>query len=131
MNAPRPSAIRLISKARGGKAPRPPFGLRAWSPDADAAAVVLDAAGLEVDEASGVASQLPLASALPAGAAVIVFGAAAGPRHFWNRLLWGGTIPVSRAARCGALIMRGYVEVGAGRDETTNADLAWGRVPGP
>ncbi len=129
MIAPRPSAIRLVTSVRGGKVPRPPFGLRTWSSEAEASAIVLDATDLEIDEVGGVAKQLPLASTLPPGASLVVFGVAVGAQHFWNRFLGGGTVPVSRAARCGALIVRGYVDVGAGRDETTHADLAWGWVP--
>jgi hypothetical protein len=35
---------------------------------------------------------------------------------------------VSRAARCTALVARGYLRVGAGIDPDTDADLAWGYV---
>lgn len=36
---------------------------------------------------------------------------------------------VSRAARCTALVVRGYIRVGAGTDPDTDADLAWGYAP--
>lgn len=36
---------------------------------------------------------------------------------------------VSRAARCTALVARGYIRVGAGTDPDTDADLCWGYSP--
>ena len=36
---------------------------------------------------------------------------------------------VSRAARCTALVARGYMRVGAGTDPDTDADLCWGYAP--
>ena len=73
--------------------------------------------------------QVPPATALPPGAPVVVFGGAIAPRRFWTRILGDTLVPVTRAARCGALIARGYVDVGAGLDATTKADLAWGFSP--
>jgi hypothetical protein len=110
-----------------GKAPRPPFGLRSWEPSAAATAILLDVRGRSTCTAADVAGQLPLASTLPPGTPVVVLGAAANDSPLWR--LFARGFPVSRAARCSALIARGYVDVGAGVDVATGADLAWGTSP--
>ncbi len=129
MTAPEaPSELRLVTQIRG-KAPRPPFGLKAWSASGDAFAVLLSRAiaGGEEMGASEVAAQLPAASSLPARTPVWVLGTAAGDGAMWR--LFGRGSAVSRAARCSALVARGYVDVGAGVDAASGADLAWGRAP--
>jgi len=130
VKAPRPPALRLVTTAPTGGRSRPLFGLTAWTPDAPAAAVVLDAAGLTGDDAGAVARQLPDATTLPEGTLVVVSGAALRGVGILGRLFGGATAPVSRAARCGALVARGYVEVGGGVDPATKIDIAWGRAPG-
>ena len=100
--------------------------LRAWSPTADAIAVLLDAAdGGEPRTIAGVAAQLPHASTLPSGTPVFVLGTAAAARPFWH--LFARGVPIPRAARCTALLARGYVDIGA--DEVDGDDLAWGHAP--
>jgi hypothetical protein len=128
MKPPRPRALRLTTRAQGAKPPAPPFGLRTWSPDAQATAVLLDATGVDLAEVGAVAQQIPGADALPGGTPVLVLGAAARPGSFWRRILGGRRIPVARATRCTALIARGYVDVGAG--DADGVDVAWGWVPG-
>jgi hypothetical protein len=91
--------------------------------------VWLDAAALNGDDVAAIARQLPPASTLPEGTPLVVLGVAAGTGGLWGKLLGGGP-SVSRAARCGALIARGYVDVGAAADASTKADIAWGRAPG-
>jgi hypothetical protein len=129
VKAPQPSTIRLVTTARTGKPPRPPFGIRAWTPDAPGAAVLLDAGPLNGDGIDAVARQLPLASTMTPGAPVVVFGAAVTTSGVWGKLLGGGRRPIDRATRCGALIARGYIDIGAGVDPATKTELAWGRVP--
>jgi|HubBroStandDraft_1064217.scaffolds.fasta_scaffold65154_2 hypothetical protein len=120
--------MRLLTTARTRKPPRPPLGLLGWTPDAPAAAILLDAAALIGDELTAIARQLPPATTMAAGAPIVVFGVAAGGGGFWGRMLGSG-LHVSRATRCGALVARGYVDVGAGLDNVTKMDIAWGRTP--
>jgi hypothetical protein len=124
MNVPRPSAIRLETRARPAKPPRPPFGLETWSEQASALAVVLDAADLDPEDPASVATQIPEASSLEPGTCVYVMGAASRGAGVLARLM--GKVTVSRAARCSALLARGYVGIGAGVDDVSGADVAWG-----
>ena len=121
----RPSAMRLHTRSHGARIPAPPFGLRAWSDNATAVAVLLDASGIDVNDPEQIAEQLPLAADLPPATFVFVLGSAARARGV---LRWIGlrTTPVTRAARCTALVARGYVGVGGGVDDATGDDLVWG-----
>jgi hypothetical protein len=116
----------LMSQTNGTRLPRPPFGLPAWTPTADAVAVSIDMRGAD-GSPSAVAAQVPLASALPPGTPVVVLGVAARGASIWTRFARGVSVP--RAARCGALLARGYVDIGAGTDDVSGADLAWGFAP--
>jgi hypothetical protein len=127
MNVPRPDGLRLQTRARSGKMPRPPFGLRAWSDEAAAIAVVLDASLCDIEDAAEVATQIPDPATLDPGARVFVLGAASRGAGLLRRIL--GTASVPRAVRCTALLARGYVSIGAGVDEVSGADVAWGTVP--
>jgi hypothetical protein len=73
---------------------------------------------------------LPDPAELPPGTMVVVLGEIAAARSLARSVLavFGRVRSVSRALRCTALVARGYVDVGAGEDET-RADLAWGFVP--
>jgi len=122
-----PSALRLLSHAAGGKAPKPPFGIRAWSPTADDVGVLLEAPSDDSHAITKVAEQLPPASTLASRTTIFVLGAAAKPGGFWRLL--GRAVPVSRATRCTALLVRGYVEIGAGVDKASGHDLTWGSAP--
>ena len=124
----RPSAIRLVARTAGGKPPKPLFGIGAWIPTAADVAVFLDTPrGDDHRVMSGVAEQLPQASTLPSGTAVYVLGGAASDKRLWRLL--GRTVAVARAARCTALLIKGYVDIGAGVDDVTGVDLAWGSAP--
>jgi hypothetical protein len=116
-----------MSQTDGTRPPKPPFGLPAWTPTADAVAVSLDMRGAGGGSPSAVAAQVPLASALPPGTPVVVLGLAARGGSIWTRFARGVSVP--RAARCGALLARGYVDIGAGTDDVSGADLAWGFAP--
>jgi hypothetical protein len=124
MIPPRPTALRLLTRARWARPPAPPLGLHAWSDDADAIAVLLDASDLDGDDPADVAAQIPHATDLPHTTAVFVFGAAARNRGVFRWLV--RPVKISRAARCTALVARGYVAVGSGTDHASGADLAWG-----
>jgi hypothetical protein len=124
MTPPRPTALRLVTRAPDARLPAPPLGLRSWSPDADAVAVLLDGADFEIDDPAAVAAQIPRATDLPIATLVFVLGAATRGRGVIRWL--DRTLRVPRAARCTALVARGYVSVAAGTDEASGADLAWG-----
>jgi hypothetical protein len=123
---PHAAALRLVARNLDGKPRRPPLGIAAWTPTADAIAVLLDAGGGgDPGAIAGVAAQLPLAAELPAGTPVFVLGRARARRSFWR--LFARDVAISRAARCTALLVRGYVGIGAGSIE--GDDLAWGQAP--
>src|ERR1700690_413418 len=123
MTPPRTTALRLITCAPGARKPAPPLGLRSWSPDADAIAVLIDAAELDVDDPTQVAAQIPHATELPEATLVFVLGTAARGGGVIGWL--GRAVRIPRATRCTALVARGYVGVSAGTDDA-GADLAWG-----
>ncbi len=122
-----PSALRLVARTPGHKPPRPPFGLRAWSQAAADFAVALEAPADDLRAISDVAEQVPGASTLASGTAVFVLGAAANRNRLWRLL--GRGVRVTRATRCTALLVKGYVEIGAGIDKASGHDLAWGFAP--
>lgn len=109
-----PPSIRFVGD---GTPPRAPFGL-AWSEGG--AALVVQVAG---DDARGA---IPDAATLPAGAWVFVLPEAARSRGL---LAAFGKRTVSRSARCGALLLRGYVDIGAEIDPKSRLDLVFGRAP--
>jgi hypothetical protein len=111
--------------------PRPPFGLATWTPEADSAAILLDATNADLEDPAAVARQLPDATSLPVSSQVFVLGAAARtvgwPRR-WFRPKW---VVVRRAPRCAALLARGYVGIGAIVDRDSGADLVYASTPEP
>jgi hypothetical protein len=126
---PLPTALRLSMRRPVSKPPRPPFGLRAWSPDEKATAVLLDAAGEDHLGLRSVLAQIPSAASLPPHTPIVLLGVAVSRVGFLRRLFGGGTLLVDRATRCTALLASGYVDVGGGVDQSTRADLAWGWAP--
>lgn len=83
----------------------------------------LDATGVDLEDPSAVAKQLPAPGTLAPGTRVVVPAAATRKGGVLRRLLGPRTVTVSRAARCTALLARGYVDIGA------DDEAAWGRVP--
>jgi hypothetical protein len=123
-----PVALRLVTRAQRVPAVTLPFGIRAWSSDAHAVAVLLEAEADDLNEIE-VASQVPRAHGLPPATPVFILGSATRTpsRATWlSSLLRSSTVSVGRAPRCGALLMRGYVALGAGLEESSGADLVWG-----
>ena len=129
MKPPRIEALRLITRVRLSRAPAVPLGARRWSDDAVDAAVLLDASSDPVTAAPQVAEQLPHASSLAAGSMIVVLGAALRGEALWRRLLRRRYVRISRVPLCGALLARGFVDVGVTSDAAIGADVAWGRVP--
>lgn len=85
-----------------------------------ATVVRLDATGVDAEDFAALAAQLPLASTLPGRTVVAVPAVAMRRRRFLRGMLGDRRVPVSRATRCTALLLRGYVDVAA------DADAAWG-----
>jgi hypothetical protein len=113
---PQPTAIRLVTSARVAKAPSAPFGLSAWSPEASARAVLLDASLFDLTDVGGVAAQIPLATSLPRRTLVAVLDFAQGPERSWRLPLAPRRVHVPLAIRCSALLVRGYVDIASHRD---------------
>lgn len=74
---------------------------------------------------------LPDANAVEPGTLVVVTDHARGERSLVKSVLGalGRKQSVSRATRCTALLLKGYIRIGAGVDPDTSADLAWGYAP--
>jgi len=89
----------------------------------DGLTVELDATGVDLEDASAVARQLPTATTLAPGARLAVLAVAVGRDGLLRRLLPPRKVPVPRAALCTALVVKGYVDVGA------DARSAWGFAP--
>ncbi len=116
---PQPKTIRFVGSARPRVAP---LG-GAWADaDGDALAVQLP------DDASAneAAPHVPEAGSLPGGTWVIVLPEPARGRGL---LAAFGRKPIARAARAGALLLRGYVDIGAEVDPRSKMDLVYGRAP--
>jgi hypothetical protein len=127
MKPPRPDALRLVTRDEGAKPPKPPLGLRTWTPSANAVALLLDAQTADLRSVPSVAAQVPLASELAGGTLVVLLPTASQRRSL---LRWfAAAVAIPRAVRCSALLARGYVDIGAGTDQATGADLAWGSAP--
>lgn len=88
-----------------------------------AIAVRLDATTADVESPAAVATQIPHADTLAAGSAVVVGAVAVRKRGALGRLIGDGHVKVSRAARCTALLARGYVAIEADGEDV------WGLSP--
>lgn len=78
-----------------------------------ATVVRLDATEVDPEDFAALATQLPLASTLPPRTVVAVPAVAVRRRRFLRGVLGDRKVTVSRAARCTALLLRGYVDVHA------------------
>lgn len=87
--------------------------------------VELDASGGDLSRAEDVAEQIPESRSFAERTLVVVLAKPAAPSAAWKRLLSMGGHRVSRAARCSALLMRGYVDIEA-TAEDAGGDIAWG-----
>ncbi|MGH7438264.1 MAG: hypothetical protein ACRENE_21475 [Polyangiaceae bacterium] len=125
MPRPHPRSARLTTRAPGSRPPPPPFGLPAWVEDGEATVVELDGSAGDLSRPQDVAEQIPDSRSFEGRTLVVVLARPAAPAAAWKRLMSMGTPRVSRAARCSALLMRGYVDIEAATDEATS-DLAWG-----
>jgi hypothetical protein len=127
MTPPRPAAIRLATQAVGAAPPAPLFGLTAWTAEADAVAVLLDATEADVRDVATVASQLPEPAKIASGAPIFVLPAAVRVATGWRRILGQRRVAVPLDVRCGALLVRGYVNIGSAREGAT--EVVWAHAP--
>jgi hypothetical protein len=123
---PRPRALRLVTRAKGSPGGPLPFGLRGWTADAEAIAVLLDVPEHGTLDAEAVAAQIPPARGLPPATAVFVLGIAMRHASGWLARLYAPTVKIARSTRSDAILMRGYVGLGAGVDEASGDDMVWG-----
>jgi len=93
------------------------------APADDPVRVRLDATEADVQVPVAVVDQIPSAQTLPRGTRVVVAPTAMRRGGVLRRLLRQGSVPVSRAVRCTALLVRGYVDIGA------DDGAAWGITP--
>jgi hypothetical protein len=129
MNPPSPRSARLLEGPAKGRPPSPPFGIAAWTADGEAAVIQLDATESDLSSAEAVAAQLPDAASLPARTLVVLLGNAGGAGGVWRRILFMKDAKIPRAPRASALLMRGYVEIGAAKDAASSHDLVWAWSP--
>jgi hypothetical protein len=126
MKMPRPTGLRLVTRAVDPREPDAPLGLKGFVADGEGVAVLLDPSGL--DDIGAVAEQIPHADTLPRGTTAVVLETAARTGSTWQRL-FARPVRATRRVRCTALLLRGYVAIGAGKDPDSETDLAWGTVP--
>lgn len=97
--------------------------MSAARPPEGAVPIRLDATSTDVEHPAALAPQIPAASTLEPGAAVLVEPIATRRREGLGRMLGDAHVKVPRAARCTALLARGYVGV------TAAGDAVWALVP--
>jgi hypothetical protein len=90
------------------------------SAPAGATVVRLDTTEVDPEDFAALSAQLPHASTLPPRTVVAVPAVAVHRRRFLRGVLGDRKVTVSRATRCTALLLRGYVDVAA------DAGEAWG-----
>jgi hypothetical protein len=94
--------------------------------EVDGAVVIrLDATDTDIEVPAAVATRIPNASTLPPQTRVTVSRTATRRASVLRRLLGQKSVPVPRASLCTALLLRGYVDIGA------DDDVAWGLAPLP
>ena len=127
MKAPSPAALRLHTLVRDAKRTTVPFGLSGWNENATDIAVLLQPPTDDGRSLAQIAAQLPDATTLPTDATVVVLARAVRNATSWRRWLGQRVVPVPRALRCSALLVRGYVDIGAAIGQR-GEDLVWGRA---
>ena len=81
--------------------------------EAEGIVVRIDASTADLEEASSLAPQIPLASTLAPGTRVSVEAIALRKGGALRRILGDKKVAVPKDARCTALLVRGYVEIAA------------------
>jgi hypothetical protein len=120
-----PRSFRFV----GSGAPPPvlPCGVARVDASGDAWLVRVDPKHKDVH---AVAEALPDPASLAPGTPIYVLAEAAASGGFFGALGAFGGRKLDRATRSGALLARGYVDLGAEVDAASQLDLVFGRVPG-
>ena len=120
----RPRSFRLC----GSGAPPPvlPFGVARIDAAGEAVLVRVDPKHRDLD---AVARTLPDPASLAAGTAVVVLAETSPSGGFFGALTAFGGRKLDRATRAGALLARGYVDLGAEVDAASQLDLVFGSAP--
>lgn len=120
----RPRSFRFVGS--GGPPPVLPYGVTQVDAAGEAVLVRVDPGHRDVH---AVAESLPDSASLPPGTAIIVLAESAPSRGFLGALGAFGARKLDRATRAGALLARGYVDLGAEVDAASQLDVVYGRTP--
>jgi hypothetical protein len=120
---PRAQTVRFV----GAKRPRTaPLG-GSWVDDGDAAgAAAAEALAVQLPDDVPSPSHVPEPETLAPGTWVVLLP---DPQRGRGLLSAFGRKPIARAARSRVLLLRGYVDIGAGVDPASRLDVVYGRVP--
>lgn len=105
-----------------GAKPRAPFGIGDVADDGEAWLVALTNA----ESVAAAAAELPNPSSLAPGTLLVILPEA--PTRGGLFSLFSSGRAASRSVRTGALLVKGYVDLGACIDPHTRQDLVWGRA---
>ncbi len=118
---PAPKTLRFAGRARPRVAPFGAVWVAEGEP-ADAFAVQLESDPPSAQEA---ATLVPDAASVPRGTWVLVLPEPARGKGLLSAF---HRKPIARATRAGALLLRGYVEIGADVDAKSQMDLVYGKA---
>lgn len=100
-----------------------PYGVARIDAAGDAVLIRIDPKHRDLD---AVAESLPDAASLPPGTQVVLLAEVTPSGGFFGAF---GARKLDRTVRAGALLARGYVDLGAEVDVTSQLDLVYGRAP--
>lgn len=103
-----------------------PYGVARVDADGEAVLIRVDSKHRDLH---AVADSLPDAGTLPPGTAVVVLAEGAHLGGFFGALGAFGSRKLDRAVRAGALLARGYIELGVEVDAASQLDVVYARTP--
>jgi len=121
----KPRSFRFASS--GGPPAVLPYGVARVDAAGEAVLVRLDT---KHKDPHAVAESLPDAASLSPGTVIVVLAESAPSGGFFGALGAFGGRKHDRAVRAGALLARGYVDLGAEVDAASQLDVVFGRAPG-
>ena len=121
----KPRSFRFVGS--GSPPPVLPYGVARVDDSGEALLVRVDPKYKDVQT---VAESLPEPASLPPGTTIVVLAEAAPSSGFFGALGAFGGRKLDRATRAGALLARGYVDLGAEVDPASQLDVVFGRAPG-
>lgn len=128
---PTPSHVRWIGPAAAHARGRFKTLLGAPFDDEAGGAYAVALGPNDARDLDAVAGAIPDARDLDPGALVVVVGEIVEPPSLVGRLqrAFGRGPVVARTLRSSALLLRGYIRLGAAFDDASRIDVAWGYVP--